>query len=94
MVILEDNFKNNTEIWGCGQKENLEHIYECELWNMENKTGKTKFEEIFENNISNQVEISNRIFNNLEKRQKFKLESHVILSCDPPHSVVEGGNGL
>ena len=94
MVFITDNFKNDKEICACGQNENLEHIYKCELWNRKNINGETKFEEIFKDNISNQVKISKRIFNNLEKREKFKVESHMIQSCDPPQSVVEGGNGV
>ena len=93
MIILSDNFKN-TDICQCGQIENIEHVYNCEQWNNDNKTESTKFEEIFEENISKQVIISKKLFDNLEKRNQKNSISHVILSCDPLLSVVESSNGL
>ena len=94
MIIISDNYKNTTEICQCGQIETMEHIYNCKQWNDNNKIEKTKFEEIYKDNILKQVEVSKKLFKNLEKRQKKNTNSHVIQLCDPPLSVVESSNGL
>ena len=94
MIMISDNYKNTTEICQCGQIETMEHIYNCKQWNDNNKIEKTKFEEIYKDNISKQVEVSKKLFKNLEKRQKKNTNSHVIQLCDPPLSVVESSNGL
>ena len=49
-----------------------------------------KYEKIYSNNISKQLEISKIFFNNLEHRnneiRKTKMETHEIQLCDPPSS--------
>ena len=94
MIIISDNYKNTTEICQCGQIETMEHIYNCKQWNDNNKIEKTKFEEIYKDNILKQVEVSKKLFKNLEKRQKKNTNSHVIQLCDPLLAVVESSNGL
>ena len=95
MVPIQSNFGNkDVEICACGNIETMEHIYYCEYWNEEVDI-KIPYEEIFENNISKQIEISRRFFKNLEKRNKVrtKNEPHVIQFCDPPFLSNGDGNG-
>ena len=58
------------------------------------------FEEIVENDIQKQIEISRQFFKNFEKREKFITETknidnpHVIHFCVPLLPLNEGSNGL
>ena len=102
MVLIPSNFsKNNLKNCACGQIENMQHIYTCKMWRNGDKHEKTPFSEIFKDNISKQVEVSELFFNNYEKREKYEkqmndnqLVSHVIQPCDPLSLIFENGNGL
>ena len=102
MVPIQSNFKTNTssETCVCGHSENMEHIYNCEKLKPEKSSIRIPFEEIFENDIQKQLEISRQFFKNFEKREKLKTETknidnpHVIHFCDPLLPLNEGSNGL
>ena len=55
----------------CGEDEEMDHIYNCNLLN-ENKTIEIRYEEIYENHIFKQIEIMKKFEMNLEKRNKIK----------------------
>ena len=107
MVPLQSNFgnnNNNIETCLCGYTETMEHIYYCKYWNQELNIN-IPFEEIFQDNVPKQIEISRRFFQNFEKRNKVKTETninierkqnepHVIQFCDPLFLLNRDSNGL
>ena len=74
MVMIPSNFSsnNNEEHCPCGILENMKHVYECEFWNDELKSNETPFEEIFKDNIENQIKVSKKFYKHLQKREKYK----------------------
>ena len=95
MVVIPANFKTDkSENCACGALENMMHIYTCKLWNKERNI-EIEYEEIFQNDISKQLEISKIFFQNLEEREKEKVKNeqtkvpHEIQQCDPLSSLAE-----
>ena len=69
--------KPNTEnICICGEKEDMVHIYNCELINQEKKPN-LKYENIFNGDIQKQIEVFKHFKQNLEKREEM-FSAHVI----------------
>ena len=79
MTNIPVNFGNKS-VCLCGKKENMEHIYNCELWN-ETKNEKIPFKNIYNGNIKKQIKILKIFEYNLEQRnRRMKTDnSHVIL---------------
>ena len=73
MTKIENNFqKGGKKIkCFCGEDEEMEHIYNCNLLN-ENNTIEIRYEEIYENNIFKQIQIMKKFEINLEKRNQIK----------------------
>ena len=78
MTKIPNNF-GKEEKCVCGKFENMSHIYSCEILNK--KKTKISFDEIYNGNLHNQIEIFRRIENNLEERRKMKTENN--FPCDP-----------
>ena len=55
----------------CGEKEEMSHVYECNILSS-NEIMKIEYEEIYRNNPIKQKEILQRFERNLEKRQNIQ----------------------
>ena len=89
MVNIPSNFisrEKNLNKCICNEKENMEHIYNCNQLN--NETTDIEFKEIFGDNRSKQKKILNRFENNLKTLENQR--NHVIPCGDPPVSVTIG----
>ena len=62
----------------CGKIESIEHFYSCEILNK--KENEISFQNIYSNNIKNQIKIFRRIQNVLQKRENIIVNS---TPCDP-----------
>ena len=106
MVTIPSNFprgkEEHEEICPCGQIENMKHIYLCKLWTTEIVTEKPKYENIFSDNVSEQVKVNKYFVMNYNTRERYILEKknenkevkpHEILYCDPLSSLFENSNG-
>ena len=103
MVPIPSNFpKNeNKEICVCGEIENSKHIYQCKIWS-KNEKENSKYENIFTDEISEQIKVNKKFQKNYQRREIYKLETkkkeelktHVIQIRDPLSSLFEYGNGL
>ena len=91
MVQISYNFPNNKKIKTClcGQEEDMEHIYLCEILNKE-KEQLIPYKQIFNGNISEQITIFKIFQKNMKEREKLlnierqnKENFHVIPSGDP-----------
>ena len=71
MTLIPNNFQSgkNEETCICGEKENMSHVYYCEMLN-ENRIIEEKYEEIYKNNIMKQKKILQTFERNLETREK------------------------
>ena len=56
----------------CGETEEMEHLYTCKFWN--NEEIKTEYKAIYEDNIKQQLNVSERIRKVLEKREIYRSE--------------------
>ena len=65
---IPDNFGNHSELCICGKPENMKHIYMCKTFDNSDVT--TEYEEIYGDNISNQIEIVRKFTDNMKKRLK------------------------
>ena len=85
MVNISANFpKPNTEYkCFCGQKEDMKHVYNCELLN-EGRKPNIEYERIFTGNISEQIEVFRIFEQNMERRETMK-ENKIEQQppCDP-----------
>ena len=99
MLDITSNFssnKNKEFNCFCGNYNDMRHIYECQLLNIEEPS--EKYEQIFEGNIEQQIIVFRRFDNNFEKYEKYKnkteseehegITDHVILDRDPLLSVM------
>ena len=79
MVQIENNFpeKKIEKLCRCGLKEDMKHIYYCKILNSEEP--KTEYEEIFKNDIRNQILVLRRFSENMENSL-----SHGILKIVDP----------
>ena len=82
MVDIKSNFKEGKmEIKClCGQKETMEHIWNCELVNDE-EYQKENYEQIFNGNLTQQIRIYEK-FN--EKLEKYKMINNKQEKCKHP----------
>ena len=85
MVQIPANFpKPNIENkCYCGKKEDMKHIYTCEIIN-NGKYPNLEYEKIFMGNIPEQIEVFRKFENNFERREiltETKIENK--LPCDP-----------
>ena len=78
MTSIPNNF-GKEEKCVCGKMENISHIYSCEILNEKKTT--ISYNEIYNGNLNNQIEIFRRIENNLDERRKMKNENN--FPCDP-----------
>ena len=78
------------------------HIYSCKLWCKENVDYKPQYENIFSDNVSEQVKVNKHFIMNYKRREKYLIEMkneetevqpHAILNCDPLSSLPENSNG-
>ena len=88
MTQIPDNFPKSKEEnkCFCGEKENMIHIYNCDILN-ENLKPNVKYENIFNGNIEKQKEVFKRFKQNLEKRKN-------ILSETRPHEIQTGSTDI
>ena len=88
MVIIPSNFPNGKEIekCHCGQIEDMKHIYQCNLWNKENEMTKPKYEQIFSDNISEQVKVNKNFMMNYQAREKYDIGKKKISQQNTDHS--------
>ena len=81
MTEIADNFSKTNEenTCICGEKENMHHIYNCEILNEEKKPN-VPYENIFNGEIKKQIEVFKQFKQNMEKREQILSESnpHVI----------------
>ena len=85
MINLKENFSKSKlkENCICGQIESLEHIYSCKILNTEENG--IPFEEIYSNNMKNQIEVLRKIEKSLENRNKNRVLV-IETPCDPEGS--------
>ena len=98
--------QNVTLCISCSNIENMQHIYACSFWNIEEE--EISYEMIFTDQIRKQKKVYERFKNSYENREKYKTESenkcekdkveengnHVILNGDPLSSELEYSNGM
>ena len=77
MVIIPSNFPNGkeVEICPCGQIEEMKHIYQYKLWRKDKEMNKPKYEQIFSDNISEQVKVNKNFMMNYQAREKYDIET-------------------
>ena len=82
MVDIPSNFPKGRKEFKClcGEKENMKHIYQCELLSQK-KEKSFEYEKIFNGTINQQTEIFRKVQQNLKQREE-KI-SEIITPCDP-----------
>ena len=87
---IPDNYGNKS-LCLCGQRETMEHIYNCEIWN-ETENEKIQYNNIYNGNIKKQIRIMKIFEQNLEKQNKrMKIaSSHEILIESTVDPIVMG----
>ena len=63
----------------CNQKEDMKHIYECEIYNEEKF--ELPYEKIYNGNINEQIAVFKKFEQNLQKREQLRTKND--LPCDP-----------
>ena len=90
MVNLPANFGSMSQCV-CSENEDMSHIYYCRYLNYKEEETQQKYEEIFSNNLNNQLKVLRRFQTNMNERNKQRNNSekshHVIPSVDPLFSV-------
>ena len=68
MVDIPNNFSNKElkENCFCGENEEMEHLYECEMLG---NNSEISYDKIYSNNVKDQIEVFRRMEKNLEKRK-------------------------
>ena len=82
MIDIPNNFPKSdikTRCF-CGMIEDMNHIYECELFNTKNQTNILPYDKIYSGNINEQIRVFRKMENNLEKREDMKKHES---PCDP-----------
>ena len=107
MIHIPANFssdENENICISCKSIEDMNHVYSCRHWNNENE--KVKYENIFTDNIHNQVIVYKRFKENYEKRERYTTEREInldlkdkekrnhVIPCDPLFSMSECSNGF
>ena len=81
MINIPANFSSKCEKkCECEQKEDMAHIYECELYNM--KKPEIPFGKIFDGNLKQQIAVYNKFAQNLKARN-LKQTSYPSDHIDP-----------
>ena len=80
MTNIPSNFGGECECL-CGEKETMEHLYNCEHLS-ETKEMKIPFKEIYNGNIKKQIEVYRKFKKNLVQRNERmnNINTHVILN--------------
>ena len=77
MVNIPAHYKSRNENimcqTKCGEIENMEHIYNCQILN-NNITQRGKYENIYNGSLGQQVNIYKKTRENIEKRKKYISE--------------------
>ena len=71
---------NESYVCHCGQREDMEHIYICEMYN-EGKKTELEYEKIHTGNISEQIKVFRTFETNFEKRRIIRTKE--TFPCDP-----------
>ena len=72
MIDIPYNFSSKAENeCKCGRKENMEHIYICEIYNQEDKPI-LKYEKIFNGNLKQQIAVFRKFQQNMKRRENLK----------------------
>ena len=77
MYEIPSNFcssEDNSEMCICGKIEDMKHLYSCEVLNLEKI--EVKFEKIYEDDVSEQIEVLERFEHNVNVKYNCK-------PCDP-----------
>ena len=70
MIDIPANFSSKSEFkCQCGKREDMVHIYKCELYNCE-KQPRIQFEKIYNGNLKEQIEVYNKFKQNMNIRAK------------------------
>ena len=81
MIDIPSNFSSNCEAkCECGVIENMKHIYECKILNMNKKTT-IPYENVYNGNLQQQIEVYRRFKENLIRREQLK-EKLISNPCD------------
>ena len=78
MFRIPNNFGEKDEKCVCGTIETMSHTYDCESLN-ENESN-IKYEELYNGNLNNKIEIFRRLETNIEKRLEIKTKKN--FPCD------------
>ena len=90
MIDIPYNFpkSENQTLCVCGENEDMQHIYNCELFNKE-KQEKLPYDKIYNGNLKQQIDIFEIFKQNLEQREKMIAEmSETKSPCDHVRSAV------
>ena len=81
MIDIPYNFprKNMHNICVCGETEDMSHIYNCEMLNIDEPN--LSYETIYTGNMKQQIEVYKIFKQNLDKREFIKSE--IETPCDP-----------
>ena len=82
MVDIPNNFPKSdirTRCF-CGMIEDMNHVYECELFNTNNQKNILPYNKIYSGNISEQIRVFRKMEKNLEKRENMRKHES---PCDP-----------
>ena len=85
MIQIGNNFPKPNEEYLCilcSEKENMEHIYNCEILN-NNMKQSVKYGNIFNGKMETQIEVFMKFKQNMENRKK-------VLSETNPHEILLG----
>jgi hypothetical protein len=85
MIEIGNNFPKPNEEYLCilcSEKENMEHIYNCEMLNNKKKQS-VKYENIFNGKMETQIEVFMKFKQNMENRKKVLSETY-------PHEILLG----
>ena len=82
-VQIYENFPsmNEKELCRCENEETMKHIYDCEYFCEHKYIEKPNFEDIFKENVRQQIIISRIFEKNCEIRNRRKEEDKLGLSC-------------
>ena len=80
MINIQSNFSSKCEVkCECGEKETMNHIYECKLYNNDRKTT-IQYEKVYNGNLKQKIEIYKKFKENLVKKEE--LRQSISNPCD------------
>ena len=80
MIEIENNFGKQEKCIMCEEKEDMDHIYQCEFLNDQEE--KIEYEKIYNGNIIEQTQVFRNFEKNMKKRNEEKTKKRN-LPCDP-----------